>query len=113
MRSGAMRHLVRIQALVTTMEAEGGHTERWTDWRTVRARITRLSPGMRDESVAADALRVLSGYRIDIRKVWQATIRPDTHRIVLDSRVLDIIAVDDLTTPGEVTMFCQEGLTNG
>lgn len=107
MKSGLLRHLVKLQSLSTGQDAIGQPVQTWSDVATIWADIRFLN-GL--ETVRADA--PVSAARCSIR--IRARAVNAGQRIVEGSTVFDIKAVlPDPTGKEYIDLACETGANNG
>jgi SPP1 family predicted phage head-tail adaptor len=90
MRSGELRHRIRIEQPTDTRDSGGGYTRVWTLLDVVRANVTPQDEG--SESVEADANTSTRRHVVTLRYRTGVTA---AMRVVLNNRTLRIISVVD------------------
>lgn len=108
MRSGLLRHRVKLQKKIQGHDSLSGVTENWEDWKTVWASI---DPVRGDEYWAAKQFAVEVTHKVTIR--YQDGVTPAL-RILSGSREFYITAVLNPDERNErLVLMCMEVLPSG
>jgi len=89
--SGPMRHRVTLQVNTPVASTTNQQIASWAEVNTYWAEVKVIN-GV--EAVNADRLRASTTYEVTFRYV--GVISPVTHRLVYDSRILNITAVENV-----------------
>lgn len=106
MRAGKLRHRVTIQQLALTRDAFGDAVEGWATVATVPAEV-RMPSGAERFVGQADQERATVTHRIRMR--YRGDLRPGSHRLIYDRRILDLEMAEDPDGRGrELVAICRE-----
>lgn len=106
MRAGRLRHRVVIQERTLSRDGFGDAVESWASVATVPAEV-RMPSGAERFVGQADQERATVTHRVRVR--WRGDVRPGSHRLLYDDRVLDVEMAEDPDGRGrELVCICRE-----
>lgn len=103
MRAGQLRHRVTIQQRTDADDGAGGLTITWTPLTVLWASV---APQTGRETIAARQVTPAMTHLVRLRYYAGLTTK---HRVVLDGRALDILAIQNVEERNrELVLSCQE-----
>ncbi len=103
--AGTLRHSIRVQSLVETVDAGGGRTRAWVDYFLTHAAITPMSGR---ELRAGGQMQAPMTHRLTLR--WAPGLTAKM-RVLFGTRVFNVRAVRNLDERNRwVELLCEEGV---
>ena len=105
MRAGKLRHMIAIESVIETQDADGSVIETWSTYATAQASIEPISGR---EYFAAQTTQADVTHRISLR--YFAGIMPKM-RVKYGSRIFDILSAININERNrELQLMCRESI---